>query len=57
MPERDKEIKPSKPKCIAELPCPYAGIKCPCGCGQTYSGMCLRPHPCPLCQKNKNIVY
>jgi len=35
-----------------ELPCPCAGIKCPCGCGHKYGGVCQRPQPCALCDKD-----
>ena len=30
-------------------PCPFSGMKCPCGCGQKYGGVCLRPIPCICC--------
>ena len=35
-----------------ELPCPCAGIKCPCGCGNKYGGVCQRPQPCLLCEED-----
>ncbi len=35
------------------LPCPSAGMKCPCGgCSQKYGGVCLRPKPCIICDKD-----
>ena len=40
-----------KPKIIKDIPCPYAGMKCPCGCGMTYGGICLRKQPCSFCTK------
>ena len=30
-------------------PCPCSGMKCPCGCGMKYAGVCRRPQPCSLC--------
>jgi len=50
------ETNKSTPKPIREeelLPCPSAGMKCPCGmCLYTYCGICLRPKPCVLCDKD-----
>ena len=35
------------------LPCPSSGMKCPCGgCPHKYSGICLRPKPCIICDKD-----
>lgn len=35
------------------LPCPSVGMKCPCGmCSQKYGGVCLRPKPCIICDKD-----
>ncbi len=34
------------------IPCPCAGMKCPCGCGQKYGGTCLRTQPCENCEKD-----
>tara|TARA_Y100000996_G_C22522031_1_gene642878 strand:+ start:846 stop:1022 length:177 start_codon:yes stop_codon:yes gene_type:complete len=49
--QEEKEKEKEKEKCTNLLPCPFSNIKCPCGCGNKYSGFCLRPNPCKLCEE------
>ena len=39
------------------LPCPCSGIKCPCGCGHKYGGVCQRPQPCALCEEDLKRTF
>lgn len=38
-----------------EEPCPCSNMKCPCGCGHRYTGVCLRKPPCIECIRDKSI--
>tara|TARA_Y100000817_G_scaffold243597_1_gene195581 strand:+ start:962 stop:1222 length:261 start_codon:yes stop_codon:yes gene_type:complete len=40
-----------------ELSCPCSGIKCPCGCGHKYGGVCQRPQPCALCEEDLKRTF
>ncbi len=39
-------------KNITLLPCPCSGMRCPCGCGHKYGGVCRRSQPCALCEED-----
>ena len=41
-----------------KVPCPCSNMKCPCGCGYRYTGICLRKNPCIECLRDKsnNII-
>ena len=49
MDNKDKDKAKGKAKNTTIKPCPFSGMKCPCGCGLTYGGVCLRPHPSISC--------